>query len=184
MKRFLPVLLLVSALIPHLSAASLAGVNLPDSATVGGKQLLLNGMGLRTKVFFKVYVAGLYLEEKTKNPDTVIQSERTKRVVLHFLRSVSRDKMVEAYTEAFDANAPGSRQKLRSQVDAFLATFEAMNEGDRIVISYVPSIGTEVSVKGRIKATIPGQAFARALFACWFGSRPASGDLKDQMLGK
>jgi hypothetical protein len=36
------------ASVVHLQAASLAGVNLPDTIQVRGTPLVLNGMGLRT----------------------------------------------------------------------------------------------------------------------------------------
>ena len=38
----------------NLSAASLAGVNLPDTTTVGDKSLVLNGLGLRSEFMVKV----------------------------------------------------------------------------------------------------------------------------------
>jgi len=44
-----------------------SGVTLPDTVAFEGKTLKLNGMGLRKKVVFKVYVAGLYLETPTKD---------------------------------------------------------------------------------------------------------------------
>ena len=43
---------------PDLHAGSMAGVDLPDTAQVGSTTLVLNGMGLRTKMMVKVYVAG------------------------------------------------------------------------------------------------------------------------------
>ena len=49
----------------NLRAASLAGVNLPDTVKAGGTTLVLNGMGLRTKFSVKVYVGGLYLQQKS-----------------------------------------------------------------------------------------------------------------------
>ena len=54
-------LLLALAAVPASSAREVAGVTLPDTVSVEGKTLKLNGAGLRTKVVFKVYVAGLYL---------------------------------------------------------------------------------------------------------------------------
>ncbi len=56
-------LVLPLALSAVLSAGEVAGVKMSDTVTVEGKTLKLNGMGLRTKVMFKVYVAGLYLEK-------------------------------------------------------------------------------------------------------------------------
>ncbi|HEX6929025.1 MAG TPA: chalcone isomerase family protein, partial [Gammaproteobacteria bacterium] len=42
-----------------VSAAELAGVTLPDTASVGGQELVLNGMGLREKFWVDVYVGAL-----------------------------------------------------------------------------------------------------------------------------
>ncbi|MBW2201523.1 MAG: chalcone isomerase family protein, partial [Deltaproteobacteria bacterium] len=45
-----------------LSAAmEIGGVHLPDTLMAGKSPLLLNGAGLRKKVFIKVYAGGLYL---------------------------------------------------------------------------------------------------------------------------
>jgi hypothetical protein len=42
-----------------LLASSLAGVTLPDTVQAGGSTLVLNGLGVRTKIGVKVYIAGL-----------------------------------------------------------------------------------------------------------------------------
>ena len=44
--------------------AELEGVNLEDRVRVDGQELQLNGLALRTRFIFKVYVAGLYLPAK------------------------------------------------------------------------------------------------------------------------
>ena len=41
-------------------------------ANVNGEQLLLNGAGLRTKIFFKVYTAGLYLKAPARRNTEVM----------------------------------------------------------------------------------------------------------------
>ncbi len=66
------------ASVVHLQAASLAGVNLPDTIQVRGTPLVLNGMGLRTNYLVQVSVAGLYLEQKSADPDAIIKSDATK----------------------------------------------------------------------------------------------------------
>ena len=48
-----------------LHSATLAGVTLPDTATVGSKSLVLNGWDCAQKYIVKVYVGGLYLEHKS-----------------------------------------------------------------------------------------------------------------------
>ncbi len=63
MRRFSLVLLALCLSAPVL-AAEVGGVKLDAKASVGGQELVLNGAGIRTKVFFKVYVASLYLPAK------------------------------------------------------------------------------------------------------------------------
>ena len=55
--------------------AELNGVTLPDTISVNGKTLVLNGLGLRKKAFIKVYVAGLYLPHKIKGTKAIIAAD-------------------------------------------------------------------------------------------------------------
>jgi hypothetical protein len=163
-------------------AATLADVTLPDSVTVGGQTLVLNGMGLRSKLFVKVYVGGLYVEKKTSDSTAVIQSDAIKRVVLQFIYGeVSREQMVEAFEDGFKGNAPNAP---KAQVDQFLGAIETMKKGEQLVVTYAPGIGTTLSLRGNDKLTLPGLPFAQALFAVWFGPKPPTSDLKNGMLGK
>jgi hypothetical protein len=70
MRRVL-VLLFIALLGRSAAAGKLAGVALPDSITVESKTLVLNGMGIRKATIFraKAYVAGLYLENKSRSAD-------------------------------------------------------------------------------------------------------------------
>src|SRR6478752_4420283 len=85
-------------------AGEAAGVKMPDTLTVEGKTLKLNGMGLRKKLMFKVYVAGLYLENKSNAPLTVIASDQVKQMQLHVLRSLKAAQVTEAIEEGFEKN--------------------------------------------------------------------------------
>ena len=61
-------------------AADLDGVWMPEVQSVDGKQMRLNGIGLRTYSIFNIhiYVAGLYLEHPSDNPDTILHSPESK----------------------------------------------------------------------------------------------------------
>ena len=71
----------------NLQGASRAGVTLPDTTQVGGQTLVLNGLGVRTKFTVKVYVAGLYLEQKSSDPDAIIKMNAPKQIVMKFVHS-------------------------------------------------------------------------------------------------
>jgi hypothetical protein len=168
----------------NLLGATLAGVTLPESVIVGDQTLVLNGMGLRTRLMFKVYVGGLYLLQKSTDANVIIQADAPKQVTLHFLRSVSRDQMVDAYRDAFANNAPEAHKTLAADIERLMAAFEPVTEGDVMTFVYVPGIGTTLSIRDKSKVTIAGLPFARAMFSAWLGPKPPSQDLKKGMLGQ
>jgi len=87
------------------TAGEAAGVKIPDTVTVEGKTLKLNGAGLRKKVVFKVYVAGLYLETASKDSAAVISSDQFKSMRLWILRSLKGSQITEAIVEGFEKNS-------------------------------------------------------------------------------
>ena len=72
-------------------ARDLAGVSLPDTLSAGDKTLKLNGLGLRKKAIFKVYVGGLYLEAPSKDAAAIVAADAPKAVRMHFLRDLEED---------------------------------------------------------------------------------------------
>ncbi|MDQ3582112.1 MAG: chalcone isomerase family protein, partial [Pseudomonadota bacterium] len=61
--RFM-ILMLTGLLSAPAGAVEIEGVKLADTATVAGRDLVLNGAGLRKRLLFDVYVASLYLPAK------------------------------------------------------------------------------------------------------------------------
>jgi len=110
-----------------LRAGSLAGVNMPDTVQVAGTTLLLNGLGLRNKSGVKVYVAGLYVQRKSSDPNAVLTAEGPKRIVMHFLHGVSKRQMVDAFHESFRNNAADASKTMKSEVDQLLGALEPVN---------------------------------------------------------
>src|SRR5262245_30950022 len=100
---------LFASTLPPLSlptlAAELAGATLPDTLKAGEKTLKLNGLGLRKKAVFKVYVGGLYLESPSKDAGAILAADQPKALRMYFLRDLTKAQLVEAFQEGFDANA-------------------------------------------------------------------------------
>lgn len=167
-----------------LHAASLAGVTLPDTAQVGGTKLVLNGLGLRTKYFLKVYVAGLYVEQKSSNPRAIIEAEAPKRIVMQFLHGASKHQMADAFTDSFNDNSPDAMKTMKADIDRLLGALEPVKVGDQMVFTYVPGTGTTFAINGKEKLTIAGPAFGPVLFSVWLGPKPPTADLKKGLLGQ
>ena len=168
------------------AARVLAGVKLPDRVDVAGKSLILNGMGIREATFLnvKVYVAGLYLETRMGDAKRVLDSVAAKRLVLYFVREVTRDQVVDAWNEGFEKNAGKNLAALQARIrrlDAWMVGFRAH---DTLSFTYVPGAGVTVAVNATTKGTIEGDDFARGLFAIWLGPEPPNASLKAGLLGK
>lgn len=181
MKRIAMVLILLTLAIPAL-ARELKGISMPDRITIEGKQLVLNGMGLRTKMTFKVYVAGLYLENATQNANMIVSSEQIRRVEMVMMRDLEKAKISEAVNSGFEKNSKSKMPSLKARLDQFNAGLTDLKEGDKLVITYVPGKGINVQ-SGAKTIAIEGKDFADALFAVWLGQYPVDEDLKDGMLG-
>jgi hypothetical protein len=158
-------------------------VTLPDTVTVGNTHLLLNGLGLRTKFMVKVYVAGLYLVQKSSDADAIVKADETKRIVMHFLHGVSKNQMADAFQESFRDNTPTASQQMKAEIDRLTGALEPLKEQDEMVFTYVPGMGTTVTTKGQEKVTIAGAPFAQMLFSVWLGSKPPNAGLKKGLLG-
>ena len=167
-----------------LHAATLAGVTLPDTAQVGGKTLVLNGLGVRSEYMVKVYVAGLYLEQKSSDPGAIIKADAPNRIVMQFLHGASKSQMADAFTKSFADNTPDAMNTMKPDIDRLLGALDAVKVGDQMVFTYVPGTGTTLAINGKDKLTTAGSAFNPVLLSVWLGPKPPTAAVKKGMLGK
>ncbi len=170
-----------------INARQLDDVTLPDSVTVDGTDvtLQLNGMGYRTKFIFNVYVGGLYTESRVESRDAVQALKGPKRIVLHMVREVSREKMTAALNDGFEENTSEKQlEKLQPRLKTFDSYFPDLKVGDVVLLDFIPATGVRVSINGEEKGVIEGADFYSSLLDVWLGEEPADDDLKDAMLGE
>ncbi len=164
-------------------AGSLAGVTVPDEVTVSGSPLVLNGLGLRERFMFDVFVGALYLPSRTTSAKEAIQPDVVKRIEMHFVyRRVDRDKLVGQFRSNM-AKVPG-HDSVVDEVDEFFSMMETMERGQVVRFDYVPGKGTTVTVKGVEKGTIEGADFMRVLWGNYLGEHPPTAALRRGMLGE
>ena len=182
MKRIVAAILLAfSASVA--AAAEIAGVQVPDTETVDGKTLKLNGAGVRKKMIFKVYVAGLYLETPSKDAAAVISATEVKSMRLHILRNMKGKQISDAISEGFERNSKEQQSKLSARLEKLKQMIPDVSEDDLIVFTCLPDKGVRVTVRGTERGTIEGRDFADALFSVWLGPNPVQEDLKKALLG-
>ena len=171
-----------------MQAAELEGVQLEERAQVDGQALELNGIALRTRYFFKVYVAGLYLPQKVSSAQTAIEGPGPKRIVLVMLRDASAEQFCESTGIGLERNhTEAELEKIQPQIDELFAKIRTIGEakkGMRNVLDYSPSAGSTTLVVDGAPQGEPmrGPEFFRALLRIWLGERPAEEELKRLLL--
>ena len=159
----------------------------PDKVTLAGTntELQLNGVGMRTKFFFDIYVGALYTKSAAETRDEVQAQEGPKRVLMHFIHDeVEAEKLADGWTDGFEENQTEEQfKKLSERLKKFNAMFTTVHAGDVILLDYIQGKGTTVNIRGEQKGVIEGEDFYSALLDVWLGEEPADDDLKEAMLG-
>ncbi|WP_460534500.1 chalcone isomerase family protein [Chitinimonas naiadis] len=171
-----------------VQAVEVAGVSVDDTAKVANVDLKLNGAGLRTKAFFKIYVAGLYLADKKTTPADALAVAGPKRVSLTMMREVSSDTLSQALLDGLNHNCSDEeKSRFFNQMLAIgqiFGAYRSIKPKDMITVDWVPNVGTVVHMNGKkLGEPLPDQAFYNAILKIWLGDRPAENSLKRQLLG-
>lgn len=166
----------------------LEGVKFEPTAKVGDMALQLNGVGLRKRAIFKVYVAGLYVPQKANSAPALLAQKGPRRMVISMLRNVDADSFSGALNDGLRANLNEQQvATFKPQIDALNANLKAVGEakkGDIIHFEFTPEAGTRVVVNGQSKGTaIPGEDFFGAVLRIWIGDKPVDADLKKGLVG-
>jgi hypothetical protein len=136
---------------------------------------------LRYKVLFKGYVAGLYLGAGVAAEEAL--ADVAKRLELSYFWSINGADFGKAADEILARNVDSDTlARLRPRLERINALYETVNPGDRYALTYVPGLGTELTLNGRSKGIIPGADFAAAYFRIWLGDRSIDTALRDQLL--
>ena len=181
--------LLAMGWIGHALAAPLevAGVKMEDRIVLADTPLLLNGAGVRYKLVFKVYVAGLYLKQKASTPEEALAAPGPKRILMTMLRDIDTNELGKLFTRGIEDNMePGSFRQLIPDIvrmGQMFARHKSLKAGESIWIDWILGTGTILTVKGKVENDIlKDQAFYNALLRIWLGPKPADHQLKDALL--
>lgn len=169
-----------------LLAIPAQAASLPTSIESTSGALTLNGSGTRSKLFIKLYKAGLYLNAPSSDAKAIISGDETMGIQLNIISDlITAEKMEKATMEGFSKSTGGDLSAVAAEIDQFMAVFKSgIKNGDSYRFTYQPGQGTAVSKNGEPQTTVMGLAFKQALFGIWLGDQPVQEKLKKGMLGK
>ena len=180
----------VALLCATANAAEIEGVRIDEKiAAPGGQQLVLNGAGVRTKLaFMKLYVGALYLAAKKVDAEEIIKDVGAKRIAMHVLADeLTAKDLTASLNNAIAANhIPAELALIEGRLrdlNRMMNAVGVLKKGATVVLDYVPSSGTRISINGEEKLVIKGDDFFQAMLRIWIGKKPVDGGLRRAMLG-
>lgn len=170
-------------------AAQIASVTFDDTLTVNNQLLKLNGAGVRYKVVFQVYAAGLYLAEKQTTEKGALAVEGVRRIRLVMLRELTNEQLGQSFMTGMKKNSSvAERAKMVAQMTDFgemFASIPLLKKGDVLDTDWIPGTGTFCYLNGKkITGPLPDVAFFNAILKIWIGHSPANEQLKLNLLGE
>ncbi|MBK8319352.1 MAG: chalcone isomerase family protein [Betaproteobacteria bacterium] len=171
---------------PGLHAAEVAGVKIDEQIKVGNSELVLNGAGLRSRVFIKVYVGALYVTQKAATPAALLDAGNPRRMSLRLLRDLDADTLYGALLDGLkNNNSEAELAALKAPIDQFAEIMKKIGNarsGDTVAIDFTGD-GVGVSLNGEARGKVAGATFGRALLKVWLGDKPVDASLKKALLG-
>jgi hypothetical protein len=181
-------LLAAAVSLPAHASVDVNGYKFEDTAKVAGKDLKLNGAGMRTKFVVKVYAAGLYLPEKKSNVADILKQEGPRRVTLQMARDISSEDFGKAFMDGLNENVDkAEKQRLVAQIGKMgelFASVDGLKKGDVLHMDWIPGSGTQAELNGKkLGEPIPDINFYNAILRIWLGDKPVDRSLKPALLG-
>lgn len=167
------------------NAAICGDVQFADTMNVAGSPLVLNGLGMRTATIFnvEVYVAGLYIPEKSVDAEAIIAANHPWRMMLKFVHDAPAADVRDALQQGFERVTGGNLAPLKDRMDRLDAQIVDIKEGEYLSFTYNPqTASTTIDLNG-MSGKIEGADFADALLSMSLGPNPPNPGLKAGLLG-
>lgn len=168
-------------------ARDIEGFRFDASARVGGAVLALNGVGVRKRFFIPVYVAGLYVPQRSPDPEVLLKQRGPRRMAMRFVREVEAELFMTSLSDGMRRNyGPSQLAAWRSQLEALTTVISTMvlaRRADNITWDYAEEGGRIMQNSVPRVPSIPGEDFYNAVLRVWLGEQPADAELKRGLLG-
>lgn len=161
---------------------------IPKIVKFSGKELKLNGVGNRSKLWFDVYTIALYTTEISTNAKEILDGNTTMGMIFYIESSLINSKNFSKNVSKGLKNSAGDILWNKFQpelklLDDFVSK-EGVVKGDVYNLVYN---NTDESIwvmrNGGLTGKIPGFEFKKAIFGIWLSDKPLNEGLKKDLLG-
>lgn len=164
-----------------------SGVFVDNKLTFENKEFILNGTGIRDKMWIELYVGSLYVPYKVKTEKELYDIEDYFAMRIDIVSPrITSDVLIEAIEKGFENSTKRKTEPIRDRINFLKGFFkEEIVVGNVFLLLYDPVEKVTIVYKNNLNlGSVEGEDFKEAFFGIWFCDNPASKKLKDKMLGK
>lgn len=134
------------------------------------------------KYIFDLGDAALYRQDC--NADKNVLTDSPVYVEFAYTRSLAGKDFAETAKKLIARNiSEQAFQKIAADLNSFNEAYQSIEDGDRYAIAYSQQSGLVLSLNGEVLTRSDNQQLAQHYFTIWFGEKPFSNQLKDNLLG-
>ena len=161
-------------------------ISIPTKINPQGENLELNGFAIREVKSYRLYVASLYLAEKTTDPKVFLELSKPIALRMHMISSlVQRSRWQNTIRQGFLNSTGGNIVGLENRIERVITIVKSeYKDDDTFTFAYSPQKKiTFIYLNDNQIEAIEGEDFKKGFFGIYFGEKPWSQKLKDGMLG-
>lgn len=161
---------------------SISGVVLDKTFQIEGYSYKLIGAGLlRYRTVFKGYVAALYLGKEHTARD--LFKDIPKSLVIEYFHGIAAQGFISATRQGFMNNLSRDQlEAINERATTLYSLYRDVKPRDRYSFTYIPGIGSQIALNGKVLGTISGLDFSNAMLSIWLGPNPLDQALKKALL--
>lgn len=179
------ILFFVLSLSPSGWAKKIDGEKIPDTLSCGEKSLPLQGAGLRTATIFniRVYIIAYYGEKKILGLEDPTIAQRPVCFEVTYLRDVDDEDVDKAWDFQFKDSSQYPYAELPQHIKKLQSFFGEIKGERKHLFALLPG-KTILSENGAIKGEIAGPEFQKNFLSIWYGKKPPTIEVQEQLLAK
>ena len=161
-------------------------ISIPTKISSQGDNLELNGYSLREAKSYKLYLASLYLTEKTTDSKVFLEQNKPIALRIHVISSlVQRSRWENTIKQGFINSTGGNITGLESRIERIKTVVKSeYKDDDTFMFAYSPQKKITFIYLNDIQIeAIEGEDFKKGFFGIYLGEKPWNQNLKDGMLG-
>jgi len=164
------------------------GFRFDSTLRLGGADLQLNGVGVRRRFFLPIYVAGLYVPQRSTDPEVLLNQRGPRRMSMRFVRDVEAGLFMNSLEvgmrKHYSAEQLAAWQDQWRTLTSVIGNIVLARRADHVTWDFTPDTGARVMQNSvPILPTMRGEDFYNAVLRVWLGPQPADAELKKGLLG-